>query len=364
MRTNNRAARPAFTLIELLVVVAIIALLISILLPSLACAREQAKAAKCGVQMRGFGLGLNTYANDNRDWLPGPNTTGVNFCLQIGPQFKKSDLREERVGTFVNLIERWDWMSTVVSYDTELNGNRAERFRFLLTHFRCPSMQGIETNELFGTANDESDFMQFNSFPAISYLMPGSMLLWGNSHDGQTFGDPIVGLQALTILSVFNTRNDPYVSQLTRVGNAARKIAVADGTRYLESNGTLDFDLNPKPNTYGSFASGGAWWSGSTAYGVKQGSENWDGMAVSAGSPAAGKNLALSYRHHCNRTAAPQDAKSNKGEMNALFFDGHVDRMGDRKSRNPEFWYPKGTNMIGNSDGMTYVPTDGSWTVP
>jgi prepilin-type N-terminal cleavage/methylation domain-containing protein/prepilin-type processing-associated H-X9-DG protein len=70
-RLTARNAK-GFTLIELLVVVAIIALLISILLPSLASAREGARAAVCLSNTKQFGHAVLMYTADNRTSLPGP----------------------------------------------------------------------------------------------------------------------------------------------------------------------------------------------------------------------------------------------------------------------------------------------------
>src|SRR5690242_985658 len=81
---HSRKSR-GFTLVELLVVIGIIALLISILLPSLNRAREQANRIKCASNLKQIGLSMQIYANENKGAFPRTyyDSTGVSPTLSL-----------------------------------------------------------------------------------------------------------------------------------------------------------------------------------------------------------------------------------------------------------------------------------------
>jgi prepilin-type N-terminal cleavage/methylation domain-containing protein len=78
--------RQAFTLVELLVVIGIIAILISVLLPTLSRARESAKKTACLSNMRELGNSFRLYAAANKDAMP-IGAVGNNTLSTLEKQF-------------------------------------------------------------------------------------------------------------------------------------------------------------------------------------------------------------------------------------------------------------------------------------
>ena len=72
-----------FTLIELLVVIAIIAILASILLPSLQRSKIAARQLLCMNQLRTMGQALVMYAGDFNDWGPYNHREAGSGCPSV-----------------------------------------------------------------------------------------------------------------------------------------------------------------------------------------------------------------------------------------------------------------------------------------
>lgn len=100
----SRTPARGFTLIELLVVVAVIAILASLLLPSLAAASHKGRQVVCLSNLRQIGIAIQTYAADNAGLIPygpiaPPFTSPTEFYPSTGSPTSLISLRSgARVG--------------------------------------------------------------------------------------------------------------------------------------------------------------------------------------------------------------------------------------------------------------------------
>lgn len=96
---TNANSRHGFTLVELLVVIGIIALLISILLPSLSAARKQANIVKCASNLRQLATSAINYAVEFKGQFP-PNINAGGWGGS-NPTTEQAWYHQDRIGRFL-----------------------------------------------------------------------------------------------------------------------------------------------------------------------------------------------------------------------------------------------------------------------
>jgi prepilin-type N-terminal cleavage/methylation domain-containing protein/prepilin-type processing-associated H-X9-DG protein len=174
---RSSSLRRGFTLVELLVVIGIIALLISILLPSLNAAREQARAIKCASNLRSIGQMVANYIAGSRGYIPAAVTWPNSKVGPDGFLWKNNGSGPASLQQLTS-IGYQTWSGTILDRPYSPGDSIFLSNNSKFNVFLCPSSpnQGVPAANTFAGNNDlypnESSTAKADaSAPRLSYML-------------------------------------------------------------------------------------------------------------------------------------------------------------------------------------------------
>jgi prepilin-type N-terminal cleavage/methylation domain-containing protein/prepilin-type processing-associated H-X9-DG protein len=338
--SNRTQRRAAFTLVELLVVIGIIALLISILLPALGKARRAANTVACAANLRSIVQGMQMYAANNKGFIPGSMTSGK-FMFNPDGSSNTAAVPTDN-SKCPGIIQHWDWMSPIAKMmgvkfeegETWMERlNRFERLR-VFGPFQCPENSFLAGPVSFANANPGPG----TGGPTVSYNLTIAYCTsaYFQLPDNKANNGNVTRTRCGPDLNV----PTGFSPQIAKIRNSSRKIYIADAAKFSNSTQAPNISITVRSDAGGAFADAGAFQKNSTA---------WN-RALAPGNGGTGVDTRVLAFRHGNRMPF---GNADSYKMNAGFFDGHVELLGDLEAANPSLWMPTGSfyNPNGTNGG-------------
>lgn len=148
---NCRRPR-GFTLIEILVVVAIIALLVSILLPALSRAKDQAKMVMCQSNLHHLMNAFLSYSFDTKGMLPGNSEVPGSDWLGSGNWFGRHKGRQPEDGVIFKYLKEHDvYLCPADNYPRNPNGSQYTKYNGTYSYTSSTLLSGANVNGIGGS---------------------------------------------------------------------------------------------------------------------------------------------------------------------------------------------------------------------